>query len=127
MQLIEVTDKKTRKLFHKVPHLIYSDDPNWACPLELMVEEIFTRGKNKTFNNGKAIRWVLIDENKNLLGRIAAFINFNTAKTYEQPTGGCGFFECVNNQEAANKLFDAAVDWTDNSGTDFLLSGVFYF
>ena len=114
MQLIEVTDKKSRKLFHKVPHLIYKGDPNWACQPEMMVEDIFNPEKNKTFKNGKAIRWVLVDDNKKLLGRIAAFINFNTAKTYEQPTGGCGFFECINDQEAANLLFNAAVNGTKN-------------
>ena len=75
MQLIEVTDKVTRKKFHAVPHLIYKNDPNWACPLEGMVEDIFTPGKNKAFKNGKAIRWILVDENQKPIGRIAAFIN----------------------------------------------------
>ncbi len=118
MQLIEVTDKKSRQLFHQVPHLIYKNDPNWACPLEKMVEDIFTPGANKALNNGKATRWVLIDDNQKLLGRIAAFINFNTAHTYEQPTGGCGFFECVDNQEAANMLFNAAAEWNRNQGME---------
>ncbi|MBN2772747.1 MAG: GNAT family N-acetyltransferase [Prolixibacteraceae bacterium] len=113
MKLIEVTDKGTKKLFHKVPHLIYKNDPNWACPLEAMVEETFTPGKNSTFKNGIAIRWILVDENNKLLGRIAAFINYNKSHTYEQPTGGCGFFECVNNQEVANMLFDAAKEWNE--------------
>src|SRR5665811_1059629 len=111
MQLIEVTDKKTRKQFHKVPHLIYKGDPNWACPLEGMIEDIFNPAKNKAFKNGKAIRWILMDDNKNLLGRIAAFINRNTANVFDQPTGGCGFFECTDNQDAANLLFNAAVEW----------------
>lgn len=118
MQLIEVNDKKTRKLFHKVPHLIYNDDPNWACPLEGMVEDTFDPTKNKAFKNGNAIRWVLVDDKNNLLGRIAAFINFNTAHVFDQPTGGCGFFECVNNQEAANKLFAAAVEWNKANGME---------
>ncbi len=118
MQLIEVNDKKTRKLFHKVPHLIYRDDPNWACPLEGMVENIFNPDKNKTFKNGKAIRWVLVDDKNNLLGRIAAFINFNTSIVFGQPTGGCGFFECINNREAANLLFAAAVDWNKANGME---------
>ena len=118
MQLIEVNNKQTRQQFHKIPHLIYKDDPNWICPLEGMVEDIFNPAKNKTFRNGKAIRWVLMDGNGNLLGRIAAFINLNTANTYEQPTGGCGFFECVDNQDAANKLFTAAADWNKSNGME---------
>ena len=118
MQLVEVTDKKSRKLFHKVAHLIYKNDPNWAAPIEGMLDNIFNPNKNKAFKNGKAIRWVLLDENNKPLGRIAAFINFNTAKTYEQPTGGCGFFECFDNQEAANILFGAAVEWNQSNGME---------
>ena len=111
MQLIEVTDKKTQKLFHKVPHFIYRNDPNWACPLEGMVENVFDPKKNPSFKNGEAIRWVLLDEKQHLIGRIAAFYNLDKAKIFEQPTGGCGFFECIDSQAAAGKLFDAARNW----------------
>ncbi len=118
MQLIEVTDKKTRKLFHKVPYPIYKDDPNWACPLHGMVENVFDPQKNPSFKRGEAKRWVLLDENKKPAGRIGAFYNLDKAGIYEQPTGGCGFFECKNNQEAANLLFDAARDWLQTKGME---------
>ncbi len=118
MKLIEVTDKKTRKLFHKVPHHVYKGDPNWACPLEGMVENIFDPQKNPSFKKGEAIRWVLLDESKNPVGRIGAFYNLDKANTFEQPTGGCGFFECTDNQIAANILFDAARDWLKDKGME---------
>ncbi len=118
MQLIEVTDKKSRKLFHKVPHLIYRDDPNWICPLEEMVEKVFDPEKNPSFKNGDAVRWVLVDEKQNLIGRIGAFYNLDKAKAFDQLTGGCGFFECIDNQEAANRLFDAARDWLKQKGME---------
>lgn len=118
MQLIEVTDKKSRKLFHQVPHPIYKGDPNWACPLEGMVENVFDPQRNPSFKNGEAIRWVLFDEKNNPIGRIAAFYNLDKAKTFEQPTGGCGFFECINNQQAANRLFDTARDWLKSKGME---------
>lgn len=118
MLLIEVNDKKSKKLFHQVPHLIYKNDPNWACPLEGMIEETFNPGKNSAFKNGEAIRWVLADGNNKPVGRIAAFINYDKAHTFEQPTGACGFFECTDNQEAANILFDAARDWNKSKGME---------
>ncbi|WP_319591351.1 GNAT family N-acetyltransferase [uncultured Draconibacterium sp.] len=118
MQLLEVVDKRTKKQFHQVPHIIYKNDSNWAAPLQGMVEGIFDPKKNKTFRNGKAIRWILLDGKGNLIGRIAAFINFNLAKTYEQPTGGCGFFECIDDQEAANMLFNAAAHWNKENGME---------
>jgi hypothetical protein len=118
MKLTEVTDKTTQKLFHKVPHNIYKNDPNWACPLEVMVESIFDRNKNVSFKNGDAIRWVLTDNSGNLIGRIAAFYNTDKANIYEQPTGGCGFFECIDDQEAANLLFDTAKYWLQTKGME---------
>ena len=118
MQLIEVNDKKSKQLFHKVPRVIYNNDPNWAQPLQGMVENIFNTRVNKTFENGKAVRWVLVDETNKPIGRIAAFVNENTAYTYEQPTGGCGFFECVDNQDAADLLFKAAMYWNKSQGME---------
>jgi len=105
-------------MFHKVPHIIYRNDPNWICPLQGMVENVFDPDKNPSFKNGDAIRWVLKDENNNLIGRIGAFFNRDKASIFEQPTGGCGFFECVNKQEAANMLFDAAREWLKTKGME---------
>ncbi len=118
MQLIEVNNKKTRKLFHKVPHAIYRNDPNWACPLEGMVDELFDPRKNPSFKHGDAIRWVLMDSKGEPIGRIGAFFNREKAMAFEQPTGGCGFFECQDNQDAAGVLFDAARDWLKKAGME---------
>ena len=57
-------------------------------------------------------------EGETVIGRIAAFINHRTAKTEEQPTGGCGFFECINNHTAANLLFDTAKNWLQQRGME---------
>lgn len=118
MQIIEVTDNKTRKLFHKVPHLIYKGDPNWACPLEGMTENTFDPDRNPSFKFGDAKRWVLTDNDGKLIGRIAAFYNLGKAYVYDQPTGGCGFFECINDQEAAAILFTAAREWLRTKGIE---------
>jgi len=118
MKLEIVNNKRTKRLFHKVPKLIYKDDKNWACPMDSMVEETFDPEKNPSFRNGEAIRWILTDDQENLLGRISAFVDYNKAKVYEQPTGSCGFFECVDDQKAANMLFDVARDWLKERGLE---------
>jgi hypothetical protein len=118
MRLAEVNDNLTRKLFHKVPRLIYRNDPNWACPLEIMVDNIFNPEKNPSFKNGEAIRWVLLNDKNKPVGRIGAFYNRDKAFVYEQPTGGCGFFECIDDQEAADLLFEAARDWLKSKGME---------
>jgi hypothetical protein len=118
MQIQEVNDKKSKRLFHRVPHLVYKEDPNWACPLEVMVENTFDPAKNPSFKNGDACRWVLLNDKGKAIGRIAAFYNMDKALLFEQPTGGCGFFECVDNHEASGLLFETAVKWLKSRGME---------
>ncbi len=114
--LIEVINKKTRTAFLELPKKINREDGNWIRPLDEDIEKIFDPDKNKRFRQGDAIRWILKDENNKDVGRIAAFYEASSAKKNEQPTGGCGFFECINNMEAAICLFDAAKEWLKKNG-----------
>ena len=118
MQLQVVNNSENKKLFHQLPHLIYKNDKNWAAPIQGMVENTFKPDKNPSFKNGEAERWVVVDESGRPLGRIAAFVNYHKAKTFEQPTGGCGFFECIDDQEVANLLFDTARNWLKVRGME---------
>jgi len=116
MVITEVNNKATKKAFLDAARIIYKDDDNWVCPLDNDVEAIFDPKKNNFHNHGKAIRWILIDDNQHLIGRIAAFINNEKAYNYEQPTGGIGFFECINDKKAAFMLFDTAKQWLQQNG-----------
>ncbi len=117
MKLLEVKSKKTKKLFNKLPRIIYKNDENFVCPLMRMVEETFNRSKNSFFSHGEAIRWILLDGNEPI-GRIAAFIDYDKAYVFEQPTGNIGFFECINDKEAASILFDSAKKWLEKQGME---------
>lgn len=116
MQTIEVTGKHVVRQFLELPFSIYRNDAQWVCPLMNDIESVFDSQKNNFFSFGKCNRWVLVDENNHTIGRIAAFINEKKAYNEEQPTGGCGFFECIDDQQAANMLFDQAKTWLESHG-----------
>ncbi len=116
MTITEVKNKSTKKAFLNVARIIYKNDNIWVCPLDNDIEAVFDPAKNNFHANGKCTRWVLNDENGQLIGRIAAFINNKKAYNYDQPTGGIGFFECVNNEKAAFLLFDTAKKWLSENG-----------
>jgi hypothetical protein len=118
MNIIPVSNKKTRKQFLDVARIIYKNDPVWVCPFDNEIEAIFDPEKNPYHKHGEVERWILVDDNNNLAGRIAAFIDRNLAFTYEQPTGGTGFFECINDKKAASILFDTAVNWLKSKGME---------
>jgi len=116
MNIVEVNDRATRKAFLDLPRRLYKDDPNWVCPLDNDIEAVFDPNLNNFFEHGKAIRWILRDDAGNTIGRIGAFINDLKAHKYAVPTGGCGFFECIDDQQAANLLFDTAKKWLHEHG-----------
>ncbi|HVW99827.1 MAG TPA: hypothetical protein VHA52_05270, partial [Candidatus Babeliaceae bacterium] len=116
MRIVEVQDKQAKKAFLNAARNVYKNDPNWVCPLDNEVETVFDPQKNNFHQHGKCTRWVLIDKNGNPVGRIAAFVNNSKAYNYEQPTGGIGFFECIDNEEYAFALFDTAKEWLQQQG-----------
>lgn len=118
MQLLEVNTPELVQEFLLFQVKLYKRDPNYIRPLDKDIESAFDPKKNKLLRAGEAIRWVLRDDKGKTIGRVAAFINKKTANTYEQPTGGLGFFDCINDQQAANLLFDTSRDWLQARGME---------
>ncbi len=118
MKMIEVVSRTHKKDFLKVPKLLYKNDKYWVCPLDSEIESIFDPEKNNTFKRGEAIRWILYSANGDLIGRVAAFFEKNYASVNFQPTGGMGFFECIDDKTTAFKLFDVAKNWLNEKGME---------
>ena len=117
MQIVEVKDRKGQREFLRVNVELFNGEPNYIRPLDKDVEEVFDPQKNKAFRFGETIRWVLKDEQGKLIGRIAAFVNKKyRTKGDRFPVGGVGFFDCINDQQAANLLFDTAKEWLLQKG-----------
>ena len=117
--LKEVKTASDEKVWLHVDRPIYKGNPMWVWPLDNDISRVFNPEVNKKFNNGEAIRWTAFDSaTGEAVGRIAAFYENNASEDYEQPTGGCGFFESIDNQEVANLLFDACRDWLASKGME---------
>ncbi len=116
--LEEVTSPQLANTFLQVNVLINSSNANYIRPLNKDVADVFDKTKNKTFRFGSVTRWILKKDNEPV-GRIAAFTN----KRYKNrgddvPIGGIGFFDCINDQEAADALFNVAKHWLGQQGME---------
>lgn len=118
MQIIEVITGRERKEFIHFPKVLYKSDPCWVCPLDNETEAVFSPGQNPAFKHGEAARWILKDDDDRTIGRIAAFIDTIRSKANSQPTGGIGYFEVIENKEAAFLLFGTAKDWLAARGME---------
>lgn len=119
MRLVEVKTKHEEKIWIEFPVQLYAKDPLFIRQIDQEIKDVFDSNVNRTYKyeRSEAKRWVLKQENK-VIGRIAAFINGKTYNLENQPTGGCGFFDCIDDQEAANILFNTARDWLKERGME---------
>lgn len=117
MYIIEIQNKVHEEEFIKVNVKMNASNPCYIRPLNVEVKNVFNPKKNKLFQYGEAKRWLLKNNSGQLLGRIAAFTNTkykNKGTTFA--TGCIGFFDCINNQHAANILFNTAKEWLKSKG-----------
>lgn len=116
MIIKEVKSKSDVNSFLRLPVELYRNSPKWIQPLDKDIEAVFDEKLNKFFRHGKCIRWILNDDKGKTVGRIAAFINNKTAKSTYVETGGVGFFECIDDELVAYKLFDTCKFWLEERG-----------
>jgi len=119
MKIQEVITQEDERQFLLLPVKLYRDSPHWIRPLDKDVESVFDKEQNKTFRHGTCIRWILKNDFGATVGRVAAFIDKKTVnKGNDQPTGGMGFFECIEDREAAFILFDRCKQWLHEQGME---------
>jgi hypothetical protein len=119
MKIIEVTTPQQAREFLLLPVKLYKNEPAWIRPLDQDIESVFDPEKNKAFRHGTCTRWILQNKEGETIGRVAAFVNEKIVhKGNDQPTGGMGFFECINNQDAAFLLFDQCKAWLQAKGME---------
>jgi hypothetical protein len=116
MKIIQVQHDALAKAFIEMPSLIYRHDKNYIRPLNKDIDEVFDKNKNKFFKHGECERWLVADDKGSYVARLAVFVN--KKYTQDQPTGGIGFFECIDNQTVANFLFNEAKKWLQQKGME---------
>lgn len=112
----EVQNENQKKEFLEFPVRLYQHDKNYIRPLDKDIEAFFNPEKNKFFKNGECQRFLFKNKSGETVGKVAVFIN----RLYEQkqPTGGIGFFDCINDQETANFIFDHCRQWLLERGME---------
>jgi hypothetical protein len=116
-ELITVDSHTLAEEFIRFPKKLYQRDANYIMPLDADIRQVFDPAQNPAFKLGECTRWILKSGNETV-GRIAAF--YTKIEKTGILTGGCGFFECIDQQEAANSLFDAAKAWLQQKNCVFM-------
>ncbi|WP_345947923.1 MULTISPECIES: hypothetical protein [unclassified Mucilaginibacter] len=118
INITAVSSKKELAAFIDFPHDLYANDANYVPELFIAQRDLLT---THPFHKHSSLQCFLAYDNGKIAGRIAAIFNTNHNKFNNASDGFFGFFDCVNNQEVANLLFDAATKWLKEKGVNKLV------
>ncbi|UZQ53923.1 hypothetical protein OOK60_15740 [Trichothermofontia sichuanensis B231] len=114
-QVLPVTTAVQMEQFLDVPAQIYHGDRNWVPPLrQSIAAQLSPQAAFRQY--GELQAFIAIGEQSTLLGRIVAAVNHRLVAAEGTAIGVFGYFECVNQDEVAQALFQAASDWLKARG-----------
>jgi len=112
-----VRTEKDKMRFIKFLWKIYKNDANWVPPLIMDRKKLLDTKKNPFYQHAE-IELFIVEKDGEIVGRIAAIKNDLHNEHHKDKVGFFGFFECINDQQVANALFDAAKEWLKKKGFD---------
>jgi GNAT superfamily N-acetyltransferase len=115
VQIEQVKDKKGVLEFVEFPFTLYRGDPNWVPPLIEERRDFLDPKKNPFFDHAR-YQLFLARRNGELVGTVGAVVDDNHNTFHNERMGAFGFFECIDDQEVADALLQAAEEWVCGQG-----------
>ncbi|MFL6514554.1 MAG: GNAT family N-acetyltransferase [Chthoniobacterales bacterium] len=125
IQISTVEKASERNAFIDFQWQIYSDDPAWVPPLVIERQAFLDRTKHPFYQHGDAALFLARRGGK-IVGRIMASDDPNYNALHETNVGCFGLFECINDREVAEALFNAASDWVRQKGRTEVMGPIDY-
>jgi hypothetical protein len=108
-------NRALQKQFVRLPWEIYGDDPNWVPPLLMSLEEGVGFRRNPFYDRNRCECFLVMKKGRTV-GRVCALVNVGHNERFRENRGFFGFFECIDDQQAANQLFQAASEYLSAEG-----------
>jgi GNAT superfamily N-acetyltransferase len=124
-QISPVSNKSELDEFIAFPWKVYKGDPYWVPPLISERKQFLDPQKNPFFEHAKATFFVA-RQNGEVVGTIGAFSNYLYNEIHEDNTGFFGFFEVLEDPDAAAALLRSAEEWAKEAGHDQILGPMQY-
>ncbi|MDX2129988.1 MAG: GNAT family N-acetyltransferase [Chloroherpetonaceae bacterium] len=121
VEIKEALTKKEIREYIKFAWQIYTTDlelkKNWVPHIISDYEKTLDKTRYPLWEHADRACFTAWKNGK-MVGTITAVTNQLHNEVHEDNIGFWGFFECVNDQEVANALFDAAKGWLKSKGKD---------
>lgn len=117
---IDSDNRSDKKAFVKFPITLYKDCPYYVPSLVLDEMGTLNTKKNPAFDFCEMQLFMAYKDDK-IVGRIAAIINHNANKIWNQKNGRFGFVDFIDDKDVVDALFSAAEKWLKNKGMDTIV------
>jgi len=119
LDVAEIQSKEDRHAAAIFPWTVYHGDKNWAPPRIKDREKQLDPDRNRFFQQADVALFAARRDGR-MVGTIAAFIDHRFNDYLKQRVGFFGFFEVLNDYEAAEALLRTARDWVKQRGMNEL-------
>ena len=117
---IDTSSKAQVQRFVRLPYRMYANHKNWVPPLFIDVETKLNRKKHPYYEHSDADFFVASRDGRDV-GRIAVLENRPFNQYHKKHEGQFYMFECEDDQETANGLFEKAFEWFRKRGLDTVI------
>lgn len=108
-------NRSLQKQFVRLPWEIYRGDENWIPPLIMSLEEGVGFRRNPFYDRNRC-ECFLVQRGGQTIGRVSALVNEGHNERFQEKRGFFGFFECFDDSQAAQLLFQAAANYLADQG-----------
>jgi GNAT superfamily N-acetyltransferase len=115
VRVVPLRDRRDFRQFLKLPWRIYRNDPHWVPPLLFDQKQLLDRRKHP-FHQHAEVEYFLAWRGEEVVGRIAAIVNYQYVDFHGEATGFFGFFESIDDIEVASALLTTAEQWVAARG-----------
>ena len=115
IEQIDTRSKAQVRRFVDIPYRLYAGHPQWAPPLRIDVELMLNRRKHPYYGHSDADFFIAGRDGRDV-GRIGVMENRRYNDYHHTRQSQFYLFDCEDDQEAANALFEKVFEWTRARG-----------
>lgn len=115
----EIQSKSDLKKFVKFPFQLYKDSHQWVPPIISQELETFNKNKNPIFNDAEAWFYLAYKDNE-VVGRVAAIINWLEVNNQKQKKMRFGWFDVIDDVEVSKALLEKVNEIGKKNNLDFI-------
>jgi GNAT superfamily N-acetyltransferase len=112
---IDLKDKVDVMRFIQLSFDLYASHPQWVPPFIVDVKTMLNPDKHPYYEHSDA-EFFIAERDGEVVGRIGALENKPFNQYHDAKDAEFYLFECVNDQDVANALFEAVFDWARARG-----------